>query len=106
MLESEYQSRIIATLHDILPGCVVIKNDSSYMPGIPDLLVLYGDKWGMLEVKLHASSRHQANQDHYIDLFDSMSFAAFIYPGAEEEVLYDLQCAFGVSRKARVPQSK
>ena len=106
MNESEYQSRVITRLNEVLPGCVVMKNDSSYMPGIPDLLVLYGDKWAMLEVKIHGRARHQANQDHYVDLLDSMSFAAFIYPDIEEEVLRDLQCAFRIGRKARIPLTK
>jgi hypothetical protein len=102
MNESDYQGRIIARVKELLPNSIVIKNDSSYMPGIPDLLVLYHDKWAMLEVKLHPLSRHQANQDYYIELLDSMSFAAFIYPEVEEEVLYDLQCSFGFIGKARI----
>lgn len=106
MNESEYQSRVIATIYNMLPGCIVIKNDSSYMPGIPDLLVLYGDKWAMLEVKVLPTSKRQPNQDYYVELLDSMSFAAYIHPGIEEEILHDLQCAFRVSRKARIPQPK
>lgn len=102
MNESEYQSRIISRVKQLLPGCIVMKNDSSYLPGIPDLLILYNDRWAMLEVKLHVLSRHQANQDYYVDLLNSMSFAAFVYPGVEEEVLYDLQSAFGVIGKTRI----
>jgi hypothetical protein len=104
--ESEYQSRIITRVKDLLPGCVVIKNDSSYMPGIPDLLILHGDKWAMLEVKLHDLARHQPNQDYYVDLLDEMGFAAFIHPDIEEAILHDLQCSFGFVGKARLSKSK
>lgn len=105
MNESVYQAKIIRKLKECLPGCIVLKNDSSYMPGIPDILILYNEHWAMLEVKLHVLSRHQANQNHYIDLLDSMSFAAFIYPEVEEAVLHDLQFTFGVSGEARLSQS-
>ena len=104
MNEAQYQSRIIDKVRDILPNCVILKNDSSYMPGIPDLLILYHDRWAMLEVKLHSIARRQANQEHYIDFFDSMSFAAFICPEDEEAVLYDLQRAFGLDRETRLSQ--
>lgn len=104
MLESVYQSQLIKELTRRFPGCVILKNDSDYLQGIPDLLVLYRRKWAMLEVKPRANARQQPNQDYYIELFDDMSFGAFIYPENEEEVLYDLQQAFGVRGPARVPQ--
>lgn len=104
MTEAEYQSRIINKVREMMPTCVVLKNDSSYMPGIPDLLILYRDRWAMLEVKLHPISRRQANQEYYVDYFDAMSFAAFICPEHEEAVLYDLQCTFGLNGKTRVSE--
>jgi hypothetical protein len=102
MNEAEYQARIIRKVHDLIPGAVIIKNDSSYMPGIPDLLILCNDRWAMLEVKIKPTSKRQPNQDHYIDQFMSMSFASFIFPEIEEDVLYDLQLAFGFIREARI----
>lgn len=102
MNEAQYQSQIIHKVRELIPNCVIVKNDSSYMPGIPDLLILYGDRWAMLEVKLHPGSRRQANQEYYVDLFNSMSFAAFICPENEEAVLYDLQRAFGFIGKTRI----
>lgn len=94
MLESEYQKRLIEELQLRFPGCFILKNDSSYRQGIPDLLVLYGDRWAMLEVKAHAKASHQVNQDYYVELLDGMSFAAFIYPENQEVVLHALQQAF------------
>lgn len=103
MLESVYQSRLIKKLKRTLPGCVILKNDTDYLQGIPDLLILWRNKWAMLEVKGMVDSPNQPNQEYYIDLLDGMSFAAFISPETEEDVLYDLQQAFGSRRSARIP---
>lgn len=94
MLESTYQARLIRKLEGMFPGCFIIKNDSSYLQGIPDLLVLYRDRWAMLEVKASESADVQPNQPYYVELFDSMSFGAFIYPSNETEILRGLQQAF------------
>lgn len=94
MLESEFQRRLIKELRLRFPGCFVLKNDPSYLQGVPDLLVLHGDRWAMLEVKASARASHQVNQDHYVELLDGMSFAAFIYPENQEVVLHALQQAF------------
>lgn len=102
MQENAYQHDIINRLGRLLPGCFVIKNDSSYIQGIPDLIVLFENQWAMLEVKCAVDAPNQPNQPYYIELFDRMSFAAFIYPENEEEVLDALQQAFGVARQARL----
>ncbi len=102
MLEREYQSRLIKKLRRMFRGCVILKNDTDYLQGIPDLLILYKDKWAMLEVKASAGGPVQPNQDYYIIELDLMSFASFIYPENEEEVLYDLQQAFGTRRASRI----
>ncbi len=104
MRESTYQAQLIKDLYSMFPGCVVLKNDTDYLQGIPDLLILYGNKWAMLEVKASESAPKQPNQDYYINLLDGMSFAAFIYPSIEEEILYELQQAFSVSRASRLPK--
>lgn len=100
-LESDYQSMLIIELRHRFPGCFVLKNDSGYLQGIPDLLVLYKGKWAMLEVKAYEGAPEQPNQDFYIDLFGQMAFAAFIYPENEEEVLNDLQHSFEPGWSAR-----
>lgn len=94
MKESEFQSRLIKELGVVLPGCFILKNDSSYRQGIPDLLVLWNNRWAMLEVKASATAGHEPNQDVYIQQFDNMSFGAFIYPENKEAVLNALQQAF------------
>jgi len=104
MLERDFQSYLIKELGNRFPGCIVLKNDSGYLQGIPDLLVLWHDKWAALEVKASWNSPEQPNQQHYVDLMDEMSFAAFIYPENEEEVLDALQHAFQPRRATRVPK--
>lgn len=94
MRESVYQGKLVKKLRNLFPGCVVIKLDPDYMQGVPDLLVLYSSNWAALEVKRSARSENQPNQEYYVDLLDSMSFAAFVYPENEEEVLHDLELAF------------
>lgn len=104
MLESKYQSQLIERLEELFPGCVILKNDTDYLQGVPDLLVLYNDRWAMLEVKRAADAPQQPNQAYYVDLFDVMSFGAFIFPENEEDVLRDLQQAFGTRRRSRISQ--
>lgn len=102
MLESTYQARLIKKLKVMFPGCLIQKNDPSYTQGFPDLTIFYNDRWASLEVKASKDAPTQPNQKHYVDKMASMSFAAFIYPENEGQVLRDLQHAFSANRKARV----
>jgi hypothetical protein len=104
MLESTYQARLIKKLRRMFPDCIILKNDTDYLQGVPDLTILYLDNWACLEVKASKSAPEQPNQRYYVETLDRMSFAAFIYPENEEEVLYDLQQAFEPRRAARVSQ--
>jgi hypothetical protein len=101
--ESQYQARLINRIKDMFPGCIILKNDTDYMPGVPDLIILFEDKWAMLEVKREGNIvRMRPNQQYYVDMLNTMSFASFISADNEEDVLYDLQCAWGVIRPPRV----
>ena len=90
-LESGFQDGLIQRLKNMFPGCMVFKMDQ--IQGLPDLLVLYQDKWASLECKKSANAAKQPNQEYYVDLMDNMSFSRFVYPENKEEVLYDLQQA-------------
>jgi len=100
--ETTYQRNLIRKLTILFPGCVILKNDPQNSQGIPDLLILFGSQWAMLEVKASYNAPEQPNQDYYIEMYDEMSFAAFIHPQNEERVLDDLQSAFGTARQARI----
>ena len=80
--------------------------DPDYQQGILDLLVLYNDKWASLEVKRSADADVQPNQEYYVHELNEMSFAAFIYPENEEEVLNALQQALEPPRRTRFSKSK
>lgn len=90
-LERDFQSKLIKELKVLFKGCVIIKNDPNYIQGIPDLLILYNDRWAALEVKKSRTAHHQPNQEYYVEMMNRMSFAAFIYPENKEDVLYELQ---------------
>ena len=93
-LERDFQSKLIKELKKIFVGCLVMKLDSSYIQGIPDLLILYNNKWATLECKKSARASKRPNQDYYVGLMNKMSFSRFICPENKEEVLHDLQQAF------------
>ena len=93
-LERDFQSKLIKEIRDKFPGCVVMKNDSSYIQGIPDLTVLYQDKWAVLEVKRSETASHRPNQEYYVGKMDEMSFARFICPENKETVLDEMEHAF------------
>lgn len=92
-LENKFQAELIKELKETFKGCLIMKLDSSYIQGIPDLLILYRKKWAVLECKKFAGAKKQPNQPYYVDLLNEMSFSRFIYPENKEEVLHDLQQA-------------
>lgn len=93
-LERDFQANLIKEIKSKFPGCIVMKNDSSYIQGIPDLLILHRDKWASLEVKKNANAKKRPNQEHYVGIMNEMSFSRFIFPENKEEVLNELQQAF------------
>lgn len=102
MLEREYQARLIKKLRKLFPGCVILKNDPDYLQGIPDLLILFEDRWAMLEVKANERAAFQPNQSYYVNRLNEMSFASFISPETEQDVLSALQQALQPGGNARL----
>lgn len=98
MLENEYQAKLIKKLRRMFPNCLILKNDTDYLQGIPDLLILHNDRWALLEVKASEDADVRPNQPYYVRVGNEMSFAAFIYPENEKEVLDDLKQAFRTNR--------
>lgn len=91
-LESGFQDRLIESLKALFPGCMVFKMDQ--IQGLPDLLILYGEKWASLECKRSAAAKRRPNQDYYVEKMNNMSFSRFVCPENKEEVLNELQQAF------------
>lgn len=104
-LERDYQRKLIARIKELIPGCMVMKTNPNYIQGIPDLIILHEDFWASLEVKRSPLEPRQPNQEYYINLFHEWSYAAFIYPENEREVLNEIQHAYRRRRNARVLES-
>ena len=94
MLESKFQADLKKELKQKFNGCIVTKLDSGDIQGIPDLLILYKDKWATLECKKKENASKRPNQQYYVDKMNEMSFSRFICPENKEEVLNDLQNMF------------
>ena len=100
--ESKFQADLIKDLKRMFPGCIVTKLDSSHIQGIPDLLILWNDKWATLECKQDKNAKKRPNQDYYVGRMNEMSYSSFIYPENKEEILHELQQAFQLDGTARV----
>ena len=87
-LESGFQDKLRKDLKDLFPGCMIFKMDQ--IQGIPDLLILWKNKWASLECKKSANAARQSNQGYYVELMDKMSFSRFISKDNKEEVLNEL----------------
>ena len=85
--ESQFQKDFLDEVRDRYPGCVILKNDSSYIQGFPDWTILYKDKWAVLEMKKEKNAKRQPNQEFYVDKLDRMSFSRFAYPENAHEVM-------------------
>lgn len=91
-LESGFQDKLRDEIKAMFPGCMVFKMDQQQ--GIPDLLVLYKDKWASIENKKSANAKRQPNQEYYVNKMNEMSFSRFACPENKEEVLNDLKNHF------------
>lgn len=91
--ENKFQADLIRELHKLFRGAIITKLDSRHIQGIPDLLILYKDKWATLECKKDDKAGHQPNQEYYVNLMNEMSFSRFIFPENKEDVLDELQQA-------------
>lgn len=94
MKESKFQADLKKELKEMFPGCIVTKLDSSDIQGIPDLLVLYKNKWATLENKKSKDAPKRPNQEYYVEKMNEMSFSKFIYPENKEEILNELRETF------------
>ena len=93
MKESDFQRGLIQDLKELFPDALIFKNETKQ--GLPDLTILEGDRWALLECKASADASHQPNQDYYVEKANRMSFSRFIFPENKQEVLNELQQAFG-----------
>lgn len=95
--ENAYQSRLLARIRNDIPLGYAYKNES-YIQGFPDITVIHGDKYAMLEVKRERGAHLQPNQLYYIEKFNQMAFARLIFPEIEEQVLTEMYEYLGVTK--------
>lgn len=93
-LESKFQKELMDEIRKLYPGCIILKNDSSYIQGFPDWTILYKNKWVVLEAKRDKNAKKQPNQEYYVKRLNDMSFSSFVYPENKEEVLNGIQQTF------------
>ena len=98
-LESKFQKEVIDEIKARFPGCIALKNDSSYIQGFPDWTIFYEDKWAVLEMKRERGASKQPNQEYYVESLDKMSFSRFVYPENKDEVLDELDILFKKKRR-------
>lgn len=91
MKENKFQAKLIKEIRKRFPGCVILKNDPTYIQGIPDLLILYKNRWAMLECKKDSKSPFRPNQEYYLKKLSYMSFTSVIFPENKEEVLNEME---------------
>ena len=106
MQERDFQRDTVKKIKAMFPGCIVQKTNAGQKKGIPDILILYKDKWAALEFKKSAKSRFRNNQEYNVAVMDKMSFCRVIYPENEKEVLDDLQQALRPRRSTRISGSE
>lgn len=104
--ENKYQPGLIKRIKERFPGCMVLKNDANYIQGIPDLTVLYEDRWACLETKKDSKASYRPNQPYYIAKMNKMSFASRIEPDNEQEVLDAMERSFATGRSTRLLKRK
>lgn len=93
-LERDFQSDLKKKIKVMFPGCMIHKLDSGEIQGIPDLLILFKNKWATLECKQSARASKRPNQEYYVGLMNEMSFSRFICPENQEEILNELRKSF------------
>lgn len=93
-LESKFQKELMDEIRKLYPGCIILKNDPSYIQGFPDWTILYKNKWVVLEAKRDKNAKKQPNQEYYVKRLNDMSFSSFVYPENKEDVLNGIQQTF------------
>lgn len=105
MRETEFERKFCLALRklsqDVSIPVVVLKNDSRIVQGIPDRLVLYKDKFVLLEFKRHIKARQQPNQARYIEYFNRWGLATFISPENANLVMDDICSYFGLENNSK-----
>lgn len=94
-LETAFALDLKNEIKDRYPGCYILKQNPNELQGVPDLIVLYKDKWAAIETKREPNSDKRVNQEWHINRMNEMSFATFANQRNRDEVLNGIQETFG-----------
>lgn len=92
--EGKFQADLKKELRERFPNCFITKLDPNDIQGVPDLLILWNDKWATLECKKSKDASHRPNQDYYVNMMNKMSYSSFIFPENKERILNEMEQAF------------
>jgi hypothetical protein len=97
--ENKFQAETVKEIKERFPGAIVTKMDANYIQGIPDILVLYKNRWATLEFKRSESDYKKSlirnpNQSYYVDRMSNMAYSSFIFPENKERVLDEMERSF------------
>ena len=97
--EGNFKKNLINKIKKEFPGCIVKKLEADYDNGVPDILILYKDKWATLEAKkdkgeVTKERKNKLAQDYYVAKMNEMSYSSYVYPENQKEVLNALKVHF------------
>jgi len=98
MLEATFKARFIERLRCRLRGVDLDIIHNTTGNSKPDLIILGSPNWAALEFKKTARSKTRPNQPYHVERMNAKSYARFVYPTIEEEVLDELEELFTPSR--------
>lgn len=93
-LESSFKAKLKAELKKEFEGCILIDLDPTMNQGIPDMMMLYKNKWAALECKRNKNAKRRPNQEYYVARMNEMSYSSFIYPENKEDIINELREEF------------
>lgn len=98
--EGKFKTALKKDIQERLPGAMVVYLNPNDIKGIPDMEVMYNDRWAVLEAKASEedyrkdiANPEKMSQSYYVKKMNEMSFAAFIFPENKEEVLNAMESA-------------
>lgn len=89
-LESTFEKEFCKALRQTLGERYTYTFKLTAAKGIPDRLILYKDKYALLEFKQYKNAKKQPGQETWVGHFDNLAYAAIVYPENAEKVMQDI----------------
>lgn len=85
-LEKDFQAKFLTKLRKLGCKCYKQQMNATTRAGTPDVIVLLGPVWIMLEFKKAKNSPKRPGQQRNIDWANEVSFGWFVDPSCADEV--------------------